>query len=128
MALLTPVIKVYFTDYGHEVCNLSLQVFGGHGYISEWGMEQLVRDARLAQIYEGANGIHALDLTGRKLAMHNGRLVKRYLETLNAFLAEHTDDAALEEFIAPLSAAVAGLEVATRWITKASLRPVRSRA
>ncbi|GMQ95979.1 MAG: acyl-CoA dehydrogenase C-terminal domain-containing protein [Gammaproteobacteria bacterium] len=120
VALLTPVIKAFFTDYGHEVCNLCLQVFGGHGYISEWGMEQLVRDARVAQIYEGANGVHALDLTGRKLAMHNGRLVTRYLETLNAFLAEHTDDAALEEFTAPLSNAVAGLEAATRWIAKAS--------
>ena len=120
VALLTPVIKAYFTDYGHEVCNLSLQVLGGHGYISEWGMEQLVRDSRIAQIYEGANGVHALDLTGRKLAMHNGRLVKRYLGTLNAFLGEHADDAALEEFITPLSGAVAGLEAATRWIAKAS--------
>jgi hypothetical protein len=120
VALLTPVIKAYFTDCGHEVCNLSLQVLGGHGYISEWGMEQLVRDARVAQIYEGANGVHALDLTGRKLAMHDGRLVKRYLGTLNAFLGEHAGDAALEEFIAPLSGAVAGLAAATHWIAKAS--------
>ncbi len=119
VALLTPVIKAYFTDYGHEVCNLCLQVFGGHGYISEWGMEQLVRDARIAQIYEGANGVHALDLVGRKLTMHDGRLVKRYLETLNAFLAEHADDVALDEFIVPLSNAVAGLEAATRWIATA---------
>lgn len=120
VALLTPVIKAYFTDYGHEVCNLSLQVFGGHGYISEWGVEQLVRDARVAQIYEGANGIHALDLTGRKLSMHSGRLVKRYLKTLNAFLNEHAADAALEEFVAPLASAVAELEAATRWVIEAS--------
>lgn len=122
VALLTPVIKAYFTDYGSEVCNLSMQVFGGHGYISEWGMEQLVRDARIAQIYEGANGIHALDLTGRKLAMHDGRLVKRYLETLNGFLAEHAGDADLEEFVAPLSSAVSNLESATQWIVEASAR------
>jgi hypothetical protein len=120
VALLTPVIKAYFTDYGSEVCNLSLQVFGGHGYVSEWGMEQLVRDARIAQIYEGANGIHALDLTGRKLFMHDGRLVKRYLKILNEFLAEHADDAALAEFIAPLAGAVADLEAATGWLAAAS--------
>jgi len=122
VALLTPVIKAYFTDYGSDVCNLCLQVFGGHGYISEWGMEQLVRDARIAQIYEGANGVHALDLTGRKLAMHDGRLIKRYLKILNGFLAEHADDAALAEFITPLSGAVAGLESATRWVAQASVR------
>ena len=122
VALLTPVIKAYFTDYGSEVCNLSLQVFGGHGYVSEWGMEQLVRDARIAQIYEGANGIHALDLTGRKLSMHGGRLVKRYLQILNAFLNEHADDAALAEYIGPLAAAVADLESATRWIVEASAK------
>ena len=120
VALFTPVVKAYFTDYGNEVCNLSMQVFGGHGYISEWGMEQLVRDSRIAQIYEGANGIHALDLTGRKLAMHDGRLIKRYLKILDDFVAEHDGDANLEEFMTPLSSAVAGLESATRWLAKAS--------
>ena len=122
VALLTPVIKAFFTDCGSEICNLSLQVFGGHGYISEWGVEQLVRDARIAQIYEGANGIHALDLTGRKLPMHDGRLVKRYLETLNAFVSEHAGDSDLEDFVAPLSGAVADLESATKWIVEASGR------
>jgi alkylation response protein AidB-like acyl-CoA dehydrogenase len=122
VALFTPVVKAYFTDYGNEVCNLSMQVFGGHGYISEWGMEQLVRDSRIAQIYEGANGIHALDLTGRKLAMHNGRLIKRYLKMLKGFVSEHKGDAALKEFVTPLSSAVAGLENATRWLAKASAK------
>lgn len=120
VALFTPVIKAFFTDYGNEVCNLSLQVFGGHGYISEWGMEQLVRDSRVAQIYEGANGIHALDLTGRKLGMHDGRLIKRYLKILNDFLAEHAEETSLEEFISPLSKAVSTLEGSTRWIAEAS--------
>jgi len=122
VSLLTPVVKAFFTDYGSEVCNLSLQVFGGHGYIGEWGMEQLVRDARIAQIYEGANGIHALDLTGRKLSMHNGRLVKRYLKILNSFLADQSGDAALEEFIEPLAGAVASLDTATRWVAEAGKR------
>ena len=67
VALLTPIIKAYFTDYGFAATNIGMQVLGGHGYIREWGMEQLVRDARIAQIYEGANGIQALDLVGRKL-------------------------------------------------------------
>ncbi|NIM29437.1 MAG: acyl-CoA dehydrogenase [Gammaproteobacteria bacterium] len=121
VALFTPVIKAYFTDYGNEVCNLSMQVFGGHGYISEWGMEQLVRDSRVAQIYEGANGIHALDLAGRKLSMHEGRLIKRYLKILEDFVAEHRQDKKLDEFIAPLSGAVAALEDATRWLAKARM-------
>ncbi|MDX1434059.1 MAG: acyl-CoA dehydrogenase C-terminal domain-containing protein [Gammaproteobacteria bacterium] len=120
LGLMTPVVKAFFTDYGSEVCNLSLQVFGGHGYISEWGMEQLVRDARIAQIYEGANGIHALDLVGRKLPMHDGRLIKRYLAELAGFLDEHRDDAALGEFTGPLAAAVRELEATTRWIAKAA--------
>ena len=86
VAFLIPVIKAYFTDYGFDTCNLCMQVLGGHGYIAEWGMEQLVRDARIAQIYEGANGIHALDLVGRKLPMHDGRLVKRFIGMLDAFV------------------------------------------
>ena len=122
VALLTPVIKAFVTDCGSEVCNLSLQVFGGHGYIAEWGMEQLVRDARIAQIYEGANGIHALDLTGRKLPMHGGRLIKRYLGELNDFLSAHAGNGELEEFTAPLAEAVAGLESATAWVADASAR------
>ena len=120
LALMTPVVKAFFTDYGSEVCNLSLQVFGGHGYIAEWGMEQLVRDARIAQIYEGANGIHALDLVGRKLPMHDGRLIKRYLAMLGRFLEKHRGDAKLEEFTRPLADSVKTLEDATAWIAAAA--------
>jgi hypothetical protein len=97
---MTPVIKAFFTDCGTQVSNDCLQVFGGHGYISEWGMEQLVRDARIAQIYEGANGIHALDLVGRKLPMHGGRLIGAYLDRVRAFVDECAGEAALEEFVA----------------------------
>ena len=124
VALLIPVIKAYFTDYGFDACNLCLQVFGGHGYIAEWGMEQIVRDARIAQIYEGANGIHALDLVGRKLPSHDGRLVKRYLSMLDEFAKEHRDNAEMEEFITPLTHSVGFLKQATAWIaTEAGRNP-----
>jgi alkylation response protein AidB-like acyl-CoA dehydrogenase len=67
VALMTPIIKAFLTDTGFEVANLGLQIYGGHGYIREWGMEQFVRDARIAQIYEGTNGVQAMDLIGRKV-------------------------------------------------------------
>ena len=121
-ALLTPVIKAFFTDMGSEVCNTCLQVFGGHGYVAEWGMEQLVRDARIAQIYEGANGIHAMDLVGRKLPMHDGRLIRRYFEHLDEFLGEHADDTAMQEFVVPVGKAVARLKRATAWLAEAGKR------
>ncbi|HSS64390.1 MAG TPA: acyl-CoA dehydrogenase C-terminal domain-containing protein [Gammaproteobacteria bacterium] len=120
VALLTPVVKAYFTDMGTEACNNCLQVFGGHGYIEEWGMEQLVRDVRISQIYEGANGVHAMDLVGRKLPMHRGRLVRRYLDLLNAFVEEHGRDDKLEEFTAPLGEAVKRLAEATAWLAEAA--------
>ena len=116
VALLTPVIKAYFTDFGFENCNLCLQVLGGHGYIAEWGMEQLVRDARIAQIYEGANGIHALDLVARKLPMHDGRLINDFIAQINRFTRLHADSQDMREFIAPLQHAVGLLEQGTDWI------------
>ncbi len=122
VALLTPVVKAFFTDLGSEVCNNCLQVFGGHGYIAEWGMEQLVRDVRISQIYEGANGIHAMDLVARKLPMHDGRLVRRYLEMLNSFVNDHKKDDNLKEFVAPLGEAVERLHKATQWLAKASAK------
>ena len=79
VALMTPVIKAFCTDVGFEITNLALQCFGGHGYIREYGMEQFVRDARIAQIYEGTNGVQAMDLLGRKVPDGNGRLVKRFV-------------------------------------------------
>ena len=120
VGLFTPVIKAFFTDYGFESCNLCQQVFGGHGYISEWGMEQLVRDARISQIYEGANGIHALDLTGRKIPMNGGRAIKAYLKSVSDFVAERGGDLELEEFVEPLGAALARLEQATQWLNEAT--------
>lgn len=122
VALLTPVVKAFYTDMGTEICNNCLQVFGGHGYIAEWGMEQLVRDVRISQIYEGANGIHAMDLVGRKLPMHNGRLIARYFELLDDFLSENQNDAALSEHLAPVSEATDRLKQATAWLAKASAK------
>src|SRR5690606_39462044 len=75
IALLTPIAKAFLTDKGFDTCVLGQQVFGGHGYIREWGMEQLVRDARIAQIYEGTNGIQAMDLIGRKVLANGGRFL-----------------------------------------------------
>ena len=82
LSLLTPVMKAYFTDMGFTSANLALQCFGGHGYIADWGMEQFVRDARITQIYEGANGIQALDLLGRKLPANKGRAIQLFFACL----------------------------------------------
>ncbi len=119
VALFIPIVKAYLTDLGSLSCNACLQVFGGHGYIAEWGMEQLVRDARIAQIYEGTNGVQALDLAARKLAMHDGRLPARYFAEVERFLAAH-DDEAMAEFNRPLAAALAALREATDWLREQS--------
>ena len=117
VALLTPVIKAFCSDIGYEVATIGQQVFGGHGYVREHGMEQFVRDARIAQIYEGTNGIQAMDLVGRKLSMDNGELFKLFIEPINAYLrADHS--AAMGEFIGPLADAVARLEEATRTLAE----------
>ncbi len=86
--LLTPIVKSFLTDVGSESANLALQVLGGHGYISEWGVEQWVRDIRISSIYEGTNGIQALDLLGRKLSLHGGRLFDRYFDVIEADLQQ----------------------------------------
>jgi alkylation response protein AidB-like acyl-CoA dehydrogenase len=94
VALLTPIVKSFLTDHGFNAANLGVQVFGGHGYIREWGMEQLIRDARITQIYEGTNGIQALDLVGRKLSSGMGRLLRRFFHPVGAYLeaaAEKTE-------------------------------------
>jgi alkylation response protein AidB-like acyl-CoA dehydrogenase len=88
ISLLTPVIKGYVTDIGYEVATNAQQVYGGHGYIREWGMEQYVRDARIAQIYEGTNGVQAMDLVGRKLALNGGRAVMAFFQMLGTEIAE----------------------------------------
>ncbi|WP_416908321.1 MAG: acyl-CoA dehydrogenase C-terminal domain-containing protein [Polymorphobacter sp.] len=115
ISLLTPVIKGYCTDKGLDVAVASQQVFGGHGYVREWGMEQFVRDARIAQIYEGTNGIQALDLVGRKLAMNGGRGLRAWLALVKGEIAV-ADDAALAFLKSPLEKALGDLEASTMWL------------
>jgi alkylation response protein AidB-like acyl-CoA dehydrogenase len=121
VALMTPIVKAYFTDMGFECANMALQIYGGHGYIREYGMEQFVRDARIAQIYEGANGIQALDLVGRKLPAEGGRFLRFFFHPLAERLARTTADAQLEEFAAPLAKVFGRLQQATQYVAMKSL-------
>jgi len=99
IALLTPILKSFATDKSMEITNQALQIYGGHGYITDHGMEQLVRDARITPIYEGTNGIQALDLIGRKFNIHNGLIINQYLDEINKFLEDNKDDKKLHKFI-----------------------------
>src|SRR6185312_13503552 len=113
VALMTPVIKAFCTDVGFEITNLALQCFGGHGYIREFGMEQFVRDARITQIYEGTNGVQAMDLLGRKLPEGNGRLAKRFLALVQNDLAQAANNPAVADIAKPVGDAVNLLQRAT---------------
>jgi alkylation response protein AidB-like acyl-CoA dehydrogenase len=122
IALMTPIIKAYFTDQGSACANLGVQVMGGHGYIRESGMEQLVRDARITQLYEGANGIQALDLVGRKLGAHFGRHLRAFFHPVMAFIEQHQADPELAEFVLPLAKAYARLQQVTLHLAQQGLR------
>jgi len=122
LALLTPVIKAYFTDQGSLCANLGVQVMGGHGYIAEWGMEQLVRDARITQLYEGANGIQALDLIGRKVPAHFGRYLRSFFHPVLAFIEQHQADPGLGDFVMPLAKAFARLQQVTLHLAQLGLK------
>jgi acyl-CoA dehydrogenase len=115
MGLLTPVIKGVLTDTGFANTVLAQQIFGGHGYIAEHGMEQFVRDARIAMLYEGANGIQALDLVGRKLGKDGGRAMMAFFSEVQGYLKERADDDALNPYLKPLGQALAHLQQATMW-------------
>jgi len=121
ISLLTPVIKGYGTDKGYEIATTSQQVYGGHGYIAEWGMEQYVRDARIAMIYEGTNGIQALDLVGRKLAKDGGRGVQLLFATIAEEIAAAKLKPDLMDFADRLEAATADLQAATMWFMQNGL-------
>ncbi|WP_339477225.1 MULTISPECIES: acyl-CoA dehydrogenase C-terminal domain-containing protein [unclassified Pseudomonas] len=114
VALLTPVAKAFLTDLGLETTVHGQQVFGGHGYIREWGQEQLVRDVRITQIYEGTNGIQALDLVGRKIVGSGGAFYKLFADEIRHFTATANSD--LAEFIKPLNSAVGTLDELTDWL------------
>jgi alkylation response protein AidB-like acyl-CoA dehydrogenase len=116
MGLMTPVIKSYLTDKGYANATNAQQVYGGHGYIEEWGMSQFVRDARITQIYEGANGIQALDLVGRKLGANGGRAIFAFFNEIDDFVHNHEDDADLKEFVDALKVAKGQLQDGTMWL------------
>ena len=122
MGLLTPVIKGVLTDTGFANTVAAQQVFGGHGYIAENGMEQFVRDARIAMIYEGANGIQALDLVGRKLGKDGGRAVMAFFAEVQSYLKERVDNAALNPYLHPLGKALAHLQQATMWFMQNAMK------
>jgi len=116
VSLLTPVIKGYGTDKGFETTVNCQQVYGGHGYIEEWGMEQYVRDARIAQIYEGTNGIQAMDLVGRKLALNGGRAIQLFFKVVSEDIAAAEGDEKLAVLAAALKRALGELQAATMWL------------
>jgi alkylation response protein AidB-like acyl-CoA dehydrogenase len=121
ISLLTPVIKGYGTDKGYEIATVSQQVYGGHGYIAEWGMEQYVRDARIAMIYEGTNGIQALDLVGRKLAKDGGRAIQLFFSVVTDEIAVARTVPELADFAARLEQAVGDLQASTLWLMQNGL-------
>ena len=122
LGLLTPVLKGVFTDRGFENAVNAQQVFGGHGYVGEWGMDQFVRDARIAMIYEGANGIQALDLVGRKLSKDGGRAITTFFGTVGAFIKENEADEAMKPHVVPLGKALGHLQQATMWLMQNAMK------
>lgn len=114
VALLTPVAKAFLTDLGLETTVHGQQIFGGHGFIREWGQEQLVRDVRITQIYEGTNGIQALDLMGRKVVGNGGAFYRLFAEEMRSYIASAGTH--MQEFTQPLAAAVDNLDQLTDWV------------
>ena len=112
ISLMTPVIKGFLTDRGFECAINAQQVYGGHGYIEEWGMSQFARDARITQIYEGANGVQALDLVGRKLAQDGGKHVMAFFEMVKSFCKENAEVDGMADFIEPLKKASKDMQAA----------------
>ena len=103
LGFLTPIAKAFLTETGFEAANHGVQVFGGHGFIAEWGMEQIVRDTRISMLYEGTTGIQALDLLGRKVLMTQGAALKQFTKLVHNFCKENAEDADMKEFVEPLA-------------------------
>jgi len=121
VALMTPIVKTMLTDLGFAAANDAMQIHGGHGYIREWGMEQLARDARITQIYEGTNGIQALDLVARKLPTGMGRLARRFFHQVSEYIVKREANPLTASHIAPLAKAFGRLQQTTLWLGKAGL-------
>lgn len=119
--LMTPIIKALLTDYGVEITSDMLQIYGGHGYIKEYGMEQFCRDVRIAPIWEGTNGIQALDLAGRKMPQHMGRLLRRFFHPALDFIEKYKEDENMKEFVVPFSKALRGLQKTTLYMAQKGL-------
>lgn len=122
VALMTPVIKAYLTDMGSTCANLAVQVYGGHGYIHDYGVEQFVRDARIAQIYEGTNGIQALDLVGRKMSHSYGRMLRRFFHPVSDYITAEMENPEMQPYILPLAKAFAKLQQSTAAIAMKGLK------
>jgi alkylation response protein AidB-like acyl-CoA dehydrogenase len=124
VSLLIPVIKGFLTDRGFDMTVQAQQIYGGHGYIEEWGMSQFARDARIAMIYEGANGVQALDLVGRKLATDGGKHVMAFFEIVKSFIAENKDmdEEFQTQFLAPLKQASKDLQAATMYFMETGMK------
>ena len=123
LGLLTPVLKGFFTDKGFDMTVQAQQIFGGHGYIKEWGMEQFVRDARIAMIYEGANGVQALDLVGRKLAHKGGAVLMGFFDMIKKFIKENEGDEALDrDFLGPLKQASKDMQAAAMYFMSEGMK------
>ena len=119
--LMTPILKSFSTDVGCEAANLALQIYGGHGYIKDHGIEQLVRDSRIAPIYEGTNGIQALDLVGRKMPMHTGRLLKSFFHEVKDYLEKNSFNYNLKDFIPHLTKSFGRLQKVTSFLASKGL-------
>ena len=119
--LMTPIIKALLTDYGVEITSEMMQIFGGHGYIKEYGMEQFYRDVRIAPIWEGTNGIQALDLAGRKMPQYMGRLLRRFFHPTLEFIDKNKNDSDLKEFIEPFEKSLKGLQKTTLYMAQKGL-------
>jgi len=117
-ALMTPVVKALLTDLGHEAAHLAMQTYGGHGYIREHGVEQYARDARIAMIYEGTNGVQALDLVGRKLPAHGGRYLRSVFHPVAEFIEQHKAVPGMEKMVDALEKAFGALQLATATIAQ----------
>ena len=120
--LMTPVIKAFFTDMGFECANLAMQCWGGHGYIHDNGMEQFVRDGRINQTYEGANGVQAMDLVGRKLARRGGAALVALFGLIGGWLGENDKNEALAEFLKPVRRGLDALQAATMWLAQNAIK------
>ena len=121
-ALMTPLVKALFSDLGFEMTSLGMQVYGGHGYIRDHGMEQYVRDARISMIYEGTNGVQAMDLVGRKMPANMGRSLRSFFHPVADFIEQHKDDPQLAPMVKALERSFGALQLATGYVAQAGLK------